>query len=1423
MARTITDEEIRLSIVINGNPAQRQLIDLERETRELTVANRDLQIEQRRLAAQGQQNTQRYRELTREIRENNTTLANNRARMNELQNQIGITGLTMAQLRQRATVLRASLVNMVPGSADFVRVQGELTAINGRLAELSGRAVTARSAIGALADGFNRYAALGASVLGALTGMVLTVQKIIDLNSELAESQAKVQKTTGMTKEEVDELTKSFGLLKTRTSRIELLGIAEVGGQLGVAKQDIGEFVEVMNKAGVALGSSFEGGTKAVAEKLGRIKGLYSELEDVSIKFAFESVGSAMNELAAAGTASEENISDFVTRIGAMPEVLKPSIQQALGLAAAFEESGLKAEIAGTNYSKVISIAAKSAGDFAKVMKMSKKEVEDLINTDPNEFFLQFADSLKGMNAVDLSKTLDSLKLNDNEVKMVLGAASKNVDLFREKIALSNKSMAEATSLTNEYNIMNNTLKATLEKVYARMAGIFTSEGFVKFLLNLVTWFAKLIGLTEDTSGRFATFRIILVNLAKVFAIVLAAMITNVTWQKLVFLWTNRNTEGTLLYNLALKAKMVAERLSIIGTQAYAAVTMLLSGNVRGAAQAIRVLSSAMATTPWGLALMGVTAIATAFYLYRENAEKLNEVQKIMNDVHLEATKNISKQKSEVDLLVKAINSESTSKERKIELLKQLNAIIPDHIGHITLENIKTAEGKKILDAYTDSLYKNARAKAVQAKFDELAQKRLETESKSSKDYETVGDKIGRFMGQSSQPDFKTKKEVENYVRKTFKNIDKDAYNYLVKEYMDNSGLNEKEKELKTIDAQMKALEKELLNDTIKGTNKINSSDYTDTLTGVSSSSSSVTTNKDNEKQRFENERKQRMNQIKQMTAEELRLKREAEDAKLALLAEGFEKEMLQEQYNHERRIEDMTKQLISQSEINAALKKANDEKLTKEERDFFQKQADYWIKENEHRNKIIESELIQHLYRKNTIATKYDTERIKKLDEQYTREKTLREAAYQEELAGKNYTEEQLKTAREEFDKAEVEQYKNHVNNVIAELQKLIAVKQLALQQSIVPEESAVYQQQIESLQALIDKMNELAAAKNNVKSGGGGEGAFGGNDLLSAMGGVTDIFGFSPDHWEKMFENLEAGKIGVGEIATAVSALANVWGGYNKIVSANEQRQLKSYQETIDKRKKTLKMALDNGWITQKEYNDRVEKMEEDLEKKKAKMEYDAAVRERDLAIINSIINTAVGVTKVIDKPWLAVAVGLAGAFQTAMIAQQEIPSPGFEQGYYPVKREQDGKVFNAKRGGIAKSGMVKRPTHFLAGENGQFFPEMIIDGKSFKNFSPQLKENLYNELNGIRGYERGYIDNRLGDNRPVDNRQGDNPNIDNGNSNIALEMLIKENIAILKEIKEEGILAVVSDKDFLSIDKLNKAQDRLRKIKEKSTVVG
>jgi tubulin-specific chaperone A len=72
--------------------------------------------------------------------------------------------------------------------------------------------------------------------IAALTGVALSIQKIIDINGKLSDAQSDVMKTTGMTKDEVD-IEKSFGLLHTRSSRIDLLGIAEQGGRIGIIKK----------------------------------------------------------------------------------------------------------------------------------------------------------------------------------------------------------------------------------------------------------------------------------------------------------------------------------------------------------------------------------------------------------------------------------------------------------------------------------------------------------------------------------------------------------------------------------------------------------------------------------------------------------------------------------------------------------------------------------------------------------------------------------------------------------------------------------------------------------------------------------------------------------------------------------------------------------------------------------------------------------------------------------------------------------------------------------------------------------------------------------------------------------------------------------------------------------------------------------
>src|SRR5690606_12979564 len=66
---------------------------------------------------------------------------------------------------------------------------------------------------------------------------------------------------------------------------------------------------------------------------------------------------------------------------------------------------------------------------------------------------------------------------------------------------------------------------------------------------------------------------------------------------------------------------------------------------------------------------------------------------------------------------------------------------------------------------------------------------------------------------------------------------------------------------------------------------------------------------------------------------------------------------------------------------------------------------------------------------------------------------------------------------------------------------------------------------------------------------------------------------------------------------------------------------------------------------------------------------------------------------------------------------------------------------KTFNAGFGGVAKSGTVNKPTVFLAGEQGQHFPELIVSGPDLKKFNPEVTASIGRELRRVRGYEDGY----------------------------------------------------------------------------------
>lgn len=321
---------------------------------------------------------------------------------------------------------------------------------------------------------------------------------------------------------------------------------------------------------------------------------------------------------------------------------------------------------------------------------------------------------------------------------------------------------------------------------------------------------------------------------------------------------------------------------------------------------------------------------------------------------------------------------------------------------------------------------------------------------------------------------------------------------------------------------------------------------------------------------------------------------------------------------------------------------------------------------------------------------------------------------------------------------------------------------------------------------------------------------------DVLS-FGSEVDILGFSTEQWQSTFDNLKTVEEKIRAAEMAVGAFTNAWGMYNKFVSAKQQKELQEFERATEKKKDKQKRLLDSGYINERQYNEAIAALEASAEKKKLETEYKAAKREKSMNVASIIGNQAVAISKAFAQggglfgPGLAAIVIAMTAVQLALALAQPLPAKGYESGYYPVQREQDGKMFNAAFGGDSKTGMVNKPTVFLAGEGGKNFPEMIIDGRSFKQMNPEVKQALYSELARVKGFERGYGQTQT---NPVTFSQ-------TGTTSTADPLLIatlSRTNELLEKIEQDGFVAIL-DKNFRNIKILQEELDKYNQLKLKN----
>lgn len=404
-------------------------------------------------------------------------------------------------------------------------------------------------------DRFNSKAnAVAGNMAMAGTAIIAPLGVAVNSAIKFEDKMADVAKTTGLNTDESEAYGKAILDMskKTRTSISALQDIGVVAGTIGVAKDELVAFTEAGNKFAIALGSDF-GSTEFAVEQVAKLKNLFKETRGIDIATSMTKAGSAINEVSnSAGSA--KNINDFMLRVGALPDAMKPSIQSSAALGGFLEDAGLSAEIAAGGFSNLILVAGKNMTGFARQMGMTVESANKLYQTDPTKFATTFSKSLNKLKPRELAMTLDNLKIGSQETIKVVGALGSGYEKLAKVTTISNDAFKAGNSISKEAEKKNDTLAGKIEMAKNNMEALSITVGtklapVLTKIIDEVTPIIEKFGKWADENGD------LIVTIAKVgFALfALSGTIKAITVVTNLYKW------AMVLYSGAAKAVTVAQ------------------------------------------------------------------------------------------------------------------------------------------------------------------------------------------------------------------------------------------------------------------------------------------------------------------------------------------------------------------------------------------------------------------------------------------------------------------------------------------------------------------------------------------------------------------------------------------------------------------------------------------------------------------------------------------------------------------------------------------------------------------------------------------------------------------------------------------------------------------------------------------------
>lgn len=640
-------DRVQLEIVIQQDQARQKMIELEDKMRS---ANRELKNVKKQFGENSAEYTKQVEVLKKLQQE-----------YDNLYDEIGLTNLSLRDLGKRQKDLNAILRQLNPNTELYKQYSEQLKEVNNRIKELRGTANETRFSLAKLADGFNRYGTIAASIIAGLTGVTLTMRSCVNEYAEMEEAQSQVVKYTGLAKQEVEELNEEFKRMDTRTARTRLNELAGDAGKLGISTKDgVLEFVEAADMINVALGEDL--GKDAITQ-IGKLADMFGD-GDRSLKENMLAVGSAVNSVAQNSSAAEPYLVEFTARMGGVGKQANLAITDIMGFASALDQNMLRSEMASTALSGLILKLYQEPAKYAKLAGLQVEEFTQLMSKDANEAVLTFLEALNRLGGMDkLAPVLDQMSLSGAEAASVISALAGNVDKVRKEQQGANQAFVEGTSIYNEFSVQNSTVQAELDKAKKSFSDIRVELG--EQLLPVMKYMV--------TTGS-----LIVKGLSAVVSILI------------------ENKRVIVTATAAVSAYIIVVKSATLATKAYEVAT-------KAATWATNLFSKATKASPWGLVISGATAAATYFAFFRDETDKATESQKNLNEALNKNAEDMAALQSVQD---RAKNLDSLNQRQLTQLKADAQAEVQAIEDKLTAETIAYrkyyAEQKKIIEDRTD-------------------------------------------------------------------------------------------------------------------------------------------------------------------------------------------------------------------------------------------------------------------------------------------------------------------------------------------------------------------------------------------------------------------------------------------------------------------------------------------------------------------------------------------------------------------------------------------------------------------------------------------------------------------------------------------------------------------------------------------------